>query len=100
MGYDPVRIQRSLPGDMDYKTVLGVACTVIVLLVGFSWGIWNANHESESLENQRINQLQWEHIRSLNDTLIEVRTRQANIRRETDDQEGRIRALEHRGERR
>lgn len=100
MGDDQLRTPRSVSGDLDYKTVLGVACTVIILLVGFSWGIWNANHESESLENQRINIAQWERIRALNDTLIEFRAKQDSIRHDTDDQEVRLRALEHRGERR
>ena len=100
MADDPSRDPRSTPVQLDYKTLLGGACTLIILLAGFAWGAWNSNHESEALDNQRTNAAQWERLRTLNDTLIEFRTKHDNLRQDVDDQEVRIRALEHKGERR
>lgn len=95
---DGTRNPRPAPFQLDYKTVLGGACSLIVILAGFAWGTWTTGHESEILDNQRVNTVQWERIRALNDTLIEFRTKHDNIRRDVDDQEARIRTLEHRRE--
>lgn len=96
---DGTRNSRPTPFQLDYKTVLGGACTLIVILAGFAWGTWTTSHESEILDNQRINTAQWERIRALNDTLIKLDAEHDSHRKDIDDQEVRIRALEHRGDR-
>lgn len=100
MADDRPRDTRSAPFQLEYKTVLGGAGTLILLLAGFTWGLFNAGHQDEADDNKRTNTAQWERIRSLNDTIIEFRTKHDNLRQDVDDQEVRIRALEHKGERR
>ena len=86
--------------QLEYKTVLGGAGTLIVLLAGLTWGLFNSSHQDEVDALNRTNSLQWERIRDLNDTVITLRTEQAQHRHYIDDQETRIRALEHRNDRR
>ena len=100
MADDRPRDARSPAFQLEYKTVLGGAGTLIVLLAGFTWGLFNSNHQDEVDTLNRANTAQWERIRTLNDQLIESRTEAKTLRRDVDDQEVRIRALEHRGDKR
>lgn len=91
---------RSDDGILDVQKLFYGACGLIVVLAGTSWGLFNSNHQDEVDALNRTNNLQWERIRDLNDTVIALRTEQIQNRKYIDDQETRIRALEHRNDRR
>ena len=100
MADDRSRNRRSAPFQLEYKTVLGGAASCIVLLAGLTWGLFNSSHQDEVDNLNRTNTLQWERIRELNNTLIKLDAEHLQHRHYIDDQEVRIRALEHRGDRR
>ena len=90
--------ERSNNGFLDLQTVLRGAGALIVVLAGLTWGLFNSNHTSDVEEQQRTNGKQWERIRELHDQLIRHQEQMDQNRKFIDDQEFRIRALEHRGE--
>lgn len=98
MAHDERDGRGSHNGTLDAKSLLYGACSLIVLLAGVVWGLWNSNHSSEIEDTQRANAVQWERLRQLNDLSIEHKTILERLRRDLDDQETRLRALEHRGD--
>ena len=87
-------------GVLGAKELLYGACGLIVILAGIAWGATNSNHASEVDDLKSVTGKQWERLRTLNDTLIRLQSDMEQNRRYIDDQEERIRALEHRGDRR
>lgn len=100
MAHDDDDRPRHPSGIVDLKTALGGAGALIVLLAGATWGLVNANHTDEVERNQSTNAKQWERLKELNDGLIKLESKMEQAVKYIDDQEDRIRALEHRGERR
>ena len=87
-------------GFLGAKELLYGACGLIVILAGIAWGATNSNHASEVDDLKSVTGKQWEGLRALNDALIRLESDVEQNRRYIDDQEERIRALEHRGDRR
>lgn len=87
-------------GTVDYKTLFLGACMLIsVLGNGFAIYVVSAINDT--------NRLQWQRLKELDEAITDLKnvdktnaSDRGYLRRDTDDQEIRIRALEHRGERR
>lgn len=94
------RASRPDHGVLDIQKLFYGACGLIVVLAGTTWGLFNTNHNSELEDADRTNGKQWERIRELNDQSIRLHAEMEQTRRYIDDQEARIRVLEHKGERR
>ena len=89
---------RSDSGTLDAKSLLYGAVSLIVLLTGALYGLYSTDNARSIEENRQINMVQWERLRALNDTLIQQTANIADIRKDIDDQEVRLRTLEHRGD--
>ena len=100
MAHDDGRAPQRDNASLDYKTVSRVAGGIILLLCGSLWNIWNTNHDGEADSLRRANELQWERLRYLDGLTTETRTVLQGIKKNVEDQEVRIRALERRGDRR
>lgn len=79
---------------MDNKTLLYGATSLILILCGLVWGLWNSNHDQQIESNQRSNQLQWQKLNELERTIIDNTGRLARLEADGRDREDRIRALE------
>ena len=79
---------------VDYKTLFLGASVLVSLLGGSLWGIWNSNHSGELEESRRINDLQWQRLRELNDKVIENSGSLRYLQERAVDQEKRIRDIE------
>ena len=78
----------------DYKVLFYGACSVCALLGGYAFELSRANSTDESERNSATNRVQWERLKDLNDSLIEVRGDLKTLRRDVDDLETRARAIE------
>ena len=85
---------------MDYKKLFYGACSLIALLGGYTFELTRANHTDEVERNTSTNRVQWERLKELDERTIELRAEIKVLRRDVDDQEVRIRTLEHKGDRR
>ena len=94
MAHDDESNARTGNGVLDLKTVLGAACTGLVLLAGVTWGVISSQRADEIDINRSTNAKQWERLADLNNTLIELRTKHDNLKQTVDDQESRLRTLE------
>ena len=87
---------RSDSGPLDPKSLLYGAVSLIVLLTGALYGLYTTDAAKQVEDNRQVNLAQWERLRLLNDTLVAQAERLATVRKDLDDQESRIRVLEHR----
>ena len=79
---------------MDYKKLFYGACSLCALLGGYAFELSRAERSDETERNSATNRVQWERLKDLNDSLIEVRGDLKTLRRDVDDLETRARAIE------
>lgn len=82
------------------------ACTIIIVLGGVTWNLFTSNHADEITNNSRVNQAQWEKLReqgreieSLTAQHREIMVLLGQLRKDSDDNEQRIREFFEKGRR-
>ena len=85
MASDGQRDSRSDERFMDYKKLFYGACSLCALLGGYAFELSRANNSDESERNSATNRVQWERLKDLNDSLIEVRGDLKTLRRDVDE---------------
>jgi hypothetical protein len=97
-------VQRMSAGSVDFKTMFMGSCVLVSLLGGSLWTYWNhvRDEQIESIQSSNIEQ--WRILREMGQVSIQLQAREEAVRREldglrkdTNDQETRIRQLEYRG---
>jgi hypothetical protein len=74
--------------------------SLFIILAGLTWGFVSTSRTEQLERDAHTNDLQWKQLSELNNKLITLESETRQTRKYLDDQESRIRALEHHGERR
>lgn len=83
-------------GDrLDYKTVNGALAVCLLSLLGVVFGYWNSRIEQTAGDSRTTNEHQWEGIQHLREDVLGLISEEKQLRRQTDDQEERLRHVEH-----
>ena len=94
-------VQGMSIGAVDFKTMFMGSCLLVSLLGGGLWTYWNHVRDEQILSIESSNREQWKLLREMGEVSIHLQAREESIRREldglrkdTDDQESRLRSLE------
>ena len=102
MAHKPI-LSTPEPIVINYENLFRATLVIIPLLGGSIWGLWNSQYRDNLANIQHIDSKQWERLKELSDEHVRheadtqyLKREVERLRKDTDDQEVRLRAEEHR----
>ncbi|TSA51348.1 MAG: hypothetical protein D4R44_08155 [Actinobacteria bacterium] len=91
---------QSSRGTVDYKTLFLGSCLLVSILGGGLWNLWNSKSSEDFVAIRNGYDKHEERLRTLDSQMDKRTSENQQFQKYIDDQEARLRALEHQGDRR